>query len=132
MIQRAILDDMAMASIRQDLLQQLDGHEVRDVVLNFRKVEYISSGALGMLMTLHQRLNQLGGRLILCNVAAGIAEVFELFKLDRVFTISDEDIDVEGDDPNLDDPGIGARLPPQRPSGGEPLILPFPRPQEEE
>jgi anti-anti-sigma factor len=73
-IQRVILDDMAMASIRQDLLQRLDGHEVRDVVLNFRKVKYVSSGALGMLITFHQKLNQLGGRLILCNVAAGIAE----------------------------------------------------------
>ena len=57
------------------------------LLLNFGNVEYLSSAALGKLITLNRKVNQVSGKLILCNIAPPIYEVFEITKLNRVFTI---------------------------------------------
>ena len=63
----------------------------RKLLLNFGNVEYLSSQALGKLITLNKRLNGVGGQLILCNIHPQIYEVFEITKLDKFFTIHKEE-----------------------------------------
>ena len=47
--------------------------------------------ALAKLITLNKKLQQVEGRLILCNIDPQIKEVFEITKLNRLFTIHDEE-----------------------------------------
>ena len=63
----------------------------RKLLLNFNNVEYLSSAALGKLITLNKKLQAAGGRLILCNIDPQIYEVFEITKLDRFFNIQKEE-----------------------------------------
>ena len=55
--------------------------------LNFSNVEFMSSAALGKLIRLHQRLAQVQGKLILCNISKAILEIFVLTKLDKMLKI---------------------------------------------
>ena len=50
-------------------------------------VEYLSSAALGKLITLNKKLQNAKGKLILCAIDPQIHEVFEITKLDRFFKI---------------------------------------------
>jgi anti-sigma B factor antagonist len=63
----------------------------RKILLNFGNVEYLSSAALGKLITLNKKLGQAGGKLILCNIDPQIHEVFEITKLDKFFKIMKEE-----------------------------------------
>jgi anti-sigma B factor antagonist len=72
------------------LQRVVDGSEAGKVVLNFRKVEFLSSAVLGKLITLHKTLQSTGGRLVLCRIAPALLEVFKLTKLDRVLNIKED------------------------------------------
>jgi anti-sigma B factor antagonist len=90
-IDRKILDEQNIQVIGEQLFSLVDDQGRRKVLLNFGNVEYLSSAALGKLITLHKKLTSLGGRLILCNIDPQIYEVFEITKLDKLFNIRKEE-----------------------------------------
>jgi anti-sigma B factor antagonist len=84
---RKILDEQNIQIIGEQLFSLVDEAGRRKLLLNFGNVEYMSSAALAKLITLNKKLQPVGGRMILCNVDAQIMEVFEITKLNKLFTI---------------------------------------------
>ncbi len=83
-----ILDEIQINSIGKQVISLIDNN-ARKVVLDFGNVDYLSSSALGMLITIKKRLDSVGGELKLCNINKQIFQVFELTKLDKLFSIYD-------------------------------------------
>ena len=90
-IDKKILDEQNIQIIGEQLFNLVDELNRRKLLLNFNNVEYLSSSALGKFITLNKKINSLGGRLILCNIAPQIHEVFEITKLDKLFNIQKEE-----------------------------------------
>src|SRR5207249_7155227 len=65
---RKILDEQNIQIIGEQLFSLVDEAGRRKLLLNFGNVEYLSSAALAKLITLNKKLQQAGGRLILCNI----------------------------------------------------------------
>ena len=86
-----ILDEARIQIIGDQLFQLVDEVGRRKILLNFGNVEYLSSAALGKLITLNKKLQNVGGRLILCNIDSTIYEVFEITKLNKLFSIHQEE-----------------------------------------
>jgi anti-sigma B factor antagonist len=90
-VDRKILDEQNIQIIGDQLFSLVDEEGHRKLLLNFGNVEYLSSAALGKLITLNRKLQGAGGRLILCNIDPQIYEVFEITKLDKFFKIEKEE-----------------------------------------
>src|SRR5436190_23929944 len=90
-IDRKILDEQNIQKIGEDLFSLVDELGRRKILLNFSNVEYLSSAALGKLITLNKKVNSSGGKLILCNIDPTIYEVFEITKLNKLFNIQKEE-----------------------------------------
>ena len=90
-VDRKILDEQNIQVIGEQLFGLVDQEGKRKLLLNFGNVEYLSSAALGKLITLNKKLQGAGGRLILCNIDPQIYEVFEITKLDKFFNIQKEE-----------------------------------------
>ena len=90
-VDRKILDEQNIQVIGEQLFSLVDEQGLKKILLNFSNVEYLSSAALGKLITLNKKLQTSGGRLILCNIAPQIYEVFEITKLDKFFKIVKEE-----------------------------------------
>ena len=88
---KKILDEQNIQVIGEQLFSLVDELGRRKVLLNFGNVEFLSSAALGKLITLNRKLQSAGGKLILCNIDPQIYEVFEITKLDRFFNIQKEE-----------------------------------------
>src|ERR1700736_2732654 len=88
---RKILDEQNIQIIGEQLFSLVDEAGRRKILLNFGNVEYLSSAALGKLITLNKKLQAAGGRLILCNIDPQIYEVFEITKLNKLFNIHKEE-----------------------------------------
>jgi anti-sigma B factor antagonist len=56
-------------------------------------VEFLSSAALGKLITLDRKVKSNKGRLKMSNIRPEILEVFQITKLNKVFDIRDEEAD---------------------------------------
>jgi anti-sigma B factor antagonist len=96
-VDRKILDEQNIQVIGEQLFSLVDNSGRRKVLLNFSNVEYLSSAALAKLITLNKKLQQVNGRLVLCNIDPQIYEVFEITKLNRLFEIQgDEQAGLQG------------------------------------
>jgi anti-sigma B factor antagonist len=86
-VDKKILDEQNIQMIGDDLFRLVDELGRRKILLNFSNVEFMSSAALGKLIRLHQRLQQAGGKLVLCGISGSIMEIFVITKLDKMLTI---------------------------------------------
>ncbi len=88
---KKILDEQNIQIIGEQLFSLVDELGRRKILLNFGNVEYLSSAALGKLITLNKKVNAVGGRLILCSIDPQIYEVFEITRLNKLFNIQREE-----------------------------------------
>jgi anti-sigma B factor antagonist len=90
-VDRKILDEQNIQVIGEQLFSLVDQEGRRNLLLNFGNVEYLSSAALGKLITLNKKVQAAKGKLILCNIDPQIHEVFEITRLDKFFNIQKEE-----------------------------------------
>ena len=86
-VDKKILDEQNIQMIGDDLFKLVDEQGRKKILLNFSNVEFLSSAALGKLITMNRKVQAVKGRLVLCGISKEIREVFEITKLDKLFTI---------------------------------------------
>jgi anti-sigma B factor antagonist len=84
-----ILDEMNISEIGQTLTALVGSKDRPKLLLDFTNVEYLSSGALGMLINVNERIKQRNGQLRLASIRPQIKEVFDITKLNRLFRLCD-------------------------------------------
>src|SRR5262245_27065761 len=80
---QASLDEETLSRIHDPLLALAEEPGGSDLLLDFGNVAYVSSKALGTLVSLHKRLLARGRRLTVSNLSAQVHEVFVVTGLDR-------------------------------------------------
>ena len=70
------LDTATSPALQKELQQYMDG--VRDILMDFEKVEYISSGGIRVLLATEQMLEDRGGSMTLIHVNKYTIDVFKL------------------------------------------------------
>jgi anti-anti-sigma factor len=94
-VDKKILDEANIQQLGEELFGLVDGP--RKILLNFSNVEYLSSAALGKLITANKSVQAAGGKLRLCSIHPQIYEVFKITKLNKLFDIhKDEQAALEG------------------------------------
>ena len=88
-----ILDEANIQELGQELFQLVEEDHRKNVLLNFSSVEFLSSAALGKLITLDKKVKAHGGKLKLSNIRPEIYEVFAITKLNKLFDIKDDEAD---------------------------------------
>jgi len=84
---RKILDEAAIQELGTELFALVEVDNRKALLLDFAGVEFLSSAALGKLITFDRKVKNSKGRLKMCGVAPGILEVFQITKLNKVFDI---------------------------------------------
>ncbi len=84
---RKILEELLITQIGEKLDLLVGTQDSMKLLLTFKNVEHLSSAALGMLITLHNKVKETQGRLMLSDINPQIYQVFEITKLDRLFEI---------------------------------------------
>ncbi len=82
-----ILEERQMRELETELLAIVKANDDKRLVLNFANVSFMSSAFLGLLVKVHKRVVEAGGRLQLFNLNPKIYKVFEITSLTNVFDI---------------------------------------------
>ncbi len=90
---RRIIEDLSIQELGQELFQLVETDQRKKLVLNFSSVDFLSSAALGKLITLDKKVKAHNGALKLCCIRPEIFEVFKITKLDRLFDIRKDEAD---------------------------------------
>ncbi len=66
----------------------------KELQLDMAGLEYIDSSGLGFLVTLHERMERQGQKLVLTSLRSHVARVFKITRLDQILDISSEETSV--------------------------------------
>ena len=84
----SLMDPIELEQIAQQLYKLVDVDDKRRIILDFEKVQYLSSQAIGILLALQKKLAALKkSSLVLCGVGARLMELLRITRRDRVLTI---------------------------------------------
>jgi len=92
-LDQKIIDPDAIQELGHELFELIEKDNRKKIVLNFSQVEFLSSAALGKLITFEKKAKKLEADLILTNIAPEIFQVFAITNLDKLFQIKDSEAD---------------------------------------
>jgi anti-anti-sigma factor len=84
----SLMNPLELERVGQGLYRLVDeGHATR-VLLDFTKVKYLSSQAVGIILTLNKKMSQFkGGALVLCGVGPQLLQLLKITRLDQILRI---------------------------------------------
>ena len=92
-VDKKILDEASIQELGVELFSLVEHDNRKSVLLNFSNVEFLSSAALGKLITLDRKVEAAKGRLKMSNIRPEIFEVFQITKLNKVFDIRKDEVE---------------------------------------
>src|SRR3954454_3058142 len=86
----SLMDPIILEDIGKELYRLVDEEDRRKLVLDFERVQYLSSQAIGIILTLNKKLAALKySKMVLCGVGPKLMELIKITRLDRILTIKD-------------------------------------------
>ena len=92
-IVRLIDTKVAVLELLDLLDNAVDDRNLGHLVIDFGNIQQVSSAALGKLVKLKNRAEELRGKLKLCSLHPDLRQVFKITTLDRFFEIYDNEED---------------------------------------
>ena len=84
----SLMDSRELDTLAEDLYRLVDEQDSRRLLLDFGKVQFISSRAIGILANLHRATARLkGGLLVLCNCSPNLMQLLKIVKFDKLIPI---------------------------------------------
>ncbi len=84
----SLMDALILEEIGKELYRLVDDEDRRRLVLDFERVQYLSSQAIGIILTLNKKLAGLKySRMVLCGVGPKLMELLRITRLDRILTV---------------------------------------------
>jgi stage II sporulation protein AA (anti-sigma F factor antagonist) len=80
------LDSVSSANFERNMLKDIDSGATR-LLLDFSKVDYITSAGLRSVLLAAKRIRASGGRMSLCSLNRHIAEVFDISGFSSILDI---------------------------------------------
>jgi len=82
-----ILDEQQIRNLETELVSIVQNNGEKRLILDFERVQFMSSAFLGLLVKVHKRVIEAGGDLQLYNLDPKIYKIFEITKLTKIFDI---------------------------------------------
>ena len=84
----SLMDSVLLEEIGKELYRLVEAEDRRKLVLDFEKVQFLSSQAIGIILNLNKKLAALKhSKLVLCGVGPKLQELLKITHLDRILTV---------------------------------------------
>ena len=82
-------DASSSAHIHDKIMTEIENEECTNLILNFEKVDYISSAGLRIAIYVSKNMKKLSGNLVICCLNNNIKKIFEISGLYRLFKVAE-------------------------------------------
>ncbi len=87
----SILDAGTIDQMGRDLYYLTDQQNKQKLVLDFSNVKFLSSHALGVLLTLRKKVEEIKGSMVISGLRKELSKLFTLTGLEKTFTFYPDD-----------------------------------------
>jgi anti-anti-sigma factor len=91
LLDERLMDEGQLKRIYNGVIALLDKTTEKQVILEFSKVQFMSSSMLGKLVQIHKKCKEYKVKLKLCGISSDILEVFKITKLHKLFDIETDE-----------------------------------------
>lgn len=81
------IDSVSSADLEKKLIALIETGGVKNIVLDFDAMDYISSAGLRVLLMAAKKTGKLNGKVVLCGLCANVKEVFDISGFTNIFGI---------------------------------------------
>jgi len=86
-----ITEDRRIRQMAEEMFHLVEGDDRKKLLVSFSSVDFMSSAALGKLITLDKKAKARGSMLKLSNVCPHLSQVLAVTRLDRLFDIEKDE-----------------------------------------
>ena len=86
-----VLEESQLEQLYQEIMSEIDKATEDRVILDFQKVQFMSSSMLGKLVQIHKRCKEFKVKLKLSAIEKEILQVFKITKLNKLFDIESDE-----------------------------------------
>ena len=90
-LESSILDTRLIQQISEQLNELVEARNKKKLLLDFNAVKFLSSSALGLLVTLKKKLDLINGTIVICGMNKELQKVFKITSLDKLFAFADDE-----------------------------------------
>ena len=87
-VDERIVDEEQIRELKEALEPIIEKTEDNKLILNFSNVNFMTSALLGLLVRVHKKVCESGGRVQLTNLDSNLHRIFEITQLTKVFDIT--------------------------------------------
>ena len=85
---QSLMDPVELEKIATELYRLIEQEDRRRIIMDFERVQYLSSQAIGIVMAMRKKLAALKhSRLVLCGVTPPLQQLLKITGLDKLLTI---------------------------------------------
>ena len=84
---KKVLEEIDIQALENSIMPLVNRKQGVKLVLDFSKVEFLSSSSLGLLIRVSKKIYESNGQLRLCAIADSIMQIFKITRLDKIFQI---------------------------------------------
>lgn len=85
-----LVEDTVLEKLESDVLSLIDKSDEERVILDFARVEFMSSSALGKLVKINKKCKEYKAKLKISGMSKEIREVFKITRLDKLFSFEND------------------------------------------
>lgn len=86
-----MVEESVLEELEKSILELIDKSSEEQIILDFAKVNFMSSSMLGKLVKIQKKCKQFKVKLKLSSIAPEIRQVFKITKLDKLFDIEKDE-----------------------------------------
>jgi len=79
------IDSTTSALLEKKLLTMTEEKGIKDIIMDFSSMDYISSAGLRVLLMAAKRTGKMGGKVVLAGLNANVKEVFDISGFSNIF-----------------------------------------------
>lgn len=87
----ALLDQVHIEKVAEQLYELVEEKARRKLVVDFRRVQHLSSQMIGVIIELHKKSVAIKGKLVVCGMQPNVHKGFKIMQLDKILTIVGEE-----------------------------------------
>lgn len=85
------LDESSIKDVRSKLVLIMERHQVRNIVFNLKKLEFMDSSGIGLILGRYEEVKKKNGQVILCDLNQNIEKIIILSGLLRICTLRENE-----------------------------------------
>lgn len=89
-VDEKILEEQEIQAVQESIMSVIEQSKHLNLILDFVKVQFLSSAVLGLLIRISKQVYEHDGQLRFCNINPKIYEIFKITRLTKIFDIYDD------------------------------------------